>query len=138
MDRISKVTAEQVVDAISHSQTLLFAQGRVASVQANVFELVSEMVRKAVLELESLGEAQLVELEKLAVKGSFKSYSIYEKDFGVLPLEEEAILNSLKSCGLLIEEPLGEAGTEGYDEYAYYLTDLGRIVYRLWQDTKRC
>lgn len=53
-------------------------------------------------------------------------------------LSKSRYLNSLKSRGLLIEEPLGEAGAEGYDEYAYYLTDLGRIVYRLWQDTKRC
>lgn len=120
-------------DPIRHGPTLLPAE-------ADVSKRASQTVREGVSEARLLGEAQLAELEKPAVKGAVKSYSIYEKDFGALPPEEEAILNSLKSRGLVIEEPLGVTvgadGAVGYDEYAYYLTDVGHVVYQLWQGTK--
>lgn len=65
-------------DPIRHGPTLLPAE-------ADVSKRASQTVREGVSEAKLLGEAQLAELEKPAVKGAVKSYSIYEKHFGALP-----------------------------------------------------
>lgn len=124
-----KTIVTQVEDAIRYGPTILFAE-------ADILKQASDMVRRALSQLESLREAHLAELKKLVVKGSIKSYSIYEKDLGALPPEEQAILSDLKSRGLVIEEPFGVPGAGGYDEYAYGLTEVGRIVYQLSQGSK--